>query len=538
MDATIGLRLVIAPAVSRRCGWVPGGRHRRAAHLGQLPGGPAYTSVVAGNPTNLSEVLVHASPDAIVVVDGRGRITSANAAVEVLFGFRSAELVGEQVEVLIPEDRRAVHVGRRADYARHPAARPMGTGLDLFGRRCDGTTFPVDVSLVPVDLDGRPHVAAYVRDATERRRREDLLRHVNEVSQHLLASQPLADTLALTARRARELAHAAASWVVRPNGSGEATLVVAAADGGPAPALLGSVLPLSTSLSGRAIASGGPLVLGDMSSDPAVLPAARAAGLGPGAYLPMLAEDSAIGVLVVARLRGSAPFSEAEVASLEVFASAAAVVLALGSARDELEELRVVAEQERIARELHDTVIQRLFALGMSLQGAERLAEPAVAERIGAAVDGIDQVIREIRQTIFDLQGPPGRGGGLRQQVGVVAAEAAAQLGFPPRVTFRGPVEAVMSGALASHVLSVLREALSNVARHAKATRVEVTVEASDSAVTVSVADDGVGIADHHRQGNGLVNMASRAAQLGGELTVTPRRPTGTLLRWRVPSAH
>jgi signal transduction histidine kinase len=195
----------------------------------------------------------------------------------------------------------------------------------------------------------------------------------------------------------------------------------------------------------------------------------------------------------------------------------------------------MTSEQERIARDLHDTVIQRLFALGMRLQAAERLADGAVAERIGGAVDAIDQVIREIRETIFDLNRPDSSGPNLRQLVRSVAAESTEQLGFAPRLAFRGPVEAAVGDELAQHLVMVLREALSNVARHAQASNVDVVLIAADGSVTMSVADDGIGMPEGLSAGHGMENMRARARELGGELLVSGRSPSGTLLRWQVP---
>ncbi len=482
----------------------------------------------------LERALLRASPDAVVVVDASGRIEMASPAVEALFGWRPAELVGQAVELLIPEALRDLHRRHRDRYAEHPTARAMGTGLDLRGRRRDGSTFPVDVSLAPVLLHGEARVGAFVRDVTERRRGEELLRFVNEISQTLLAGCPTDETLGLTASRARRLVEGVAAWVVVPKGTG--TLAVAAADGEGVEALLGAELPGDTSLSARAMEARMPVCATDMAGDPAVLPEAHRLGLGPGLYLPLTAEQGPIGSLVVARRRGQSPFTDAETAALEVFASAAAIVLSLGTARQELETLRLVAEHDRIARDLHDTVIQRLFALGMNLQSLQRLAEGVVGERIGAAVEDIDEVIREIRETIFDLSHPRTGGPEIRQRLRQVAAEAAQQLGFEPRVAFRGPVEVATSDELVPHVLAVAREALSNVARHAKAESVDVVLSVRGSSLVLSVADDGIGIGEGPRAGEGLANMAARAEAVGGGLRVSPRRPAGTLVEWVAPT--
>ena len=193
----------------------------------------------------------------------------------------------------------------------------------------------------------------------------------------------------------------------------------------------------------------------------------------------MITQDGPIGALVVARDTDAEPFNAVETAAAEVFASAAAVGIALGGTRDTLEAMHLVSEHERIARDLHDTVIQRLFALGMGLQGAQRLSSGAVGERISRSVQAIDEVIREIRETIFDLNRPQGADLDVRQRVRAVAGEVGGQVGFTPRTTFRGPVEAAVSDEMISHLLAVLREALTNVGRHARASTVDVVVAAT-----------------------------------------------------------
>jgi signal transduction histidine kinase len=325
----------------------------------------------------------------------------------------------------------------------------------------------------------------------------------------------------------------AVAWVAVKSDGG-VSMVVAAADGEGA-ALVGASVPTSTSIAARAMAEGRTMIIDDMSAETTVLEEARRLDLGAGLYVPMQAEDGPVGALVVARLHGSDRFSGPEINAAEIFASAAAIVVALGAARRTLEENRLVSEHERIARDLHDTVIQRLFALGMGLQAVERMPGGSIVERVRESVDELDQVIREIRETIFDLNRSPSDELDLRQQMRQVAQEAAGHLGFVPRLGFRGPVDLAVTDDVLPHLLSVLRESLANVGRHAKATQVDVVVVAADGSITLNVSDDGIGIGGTPSAGHGTANMASRAADLGGEMTLTRRIPSGTLLQWRVP---
>jgi two-component system, NarL family, sensor histidine kinase DevS len=441
-------------------------------------------------------------------------------------------LTGQPIEVLVPEQVRDAHLRHREQYVDTPRARPMGAGLELDGRRRDGTTFPIDVSLAPVSVGGQRRFGAFVRDATERRRSASLQEYVNEIDRRLLSGDEPEDTLFLIAGRARTLMGAAVAWVVTAVGPGGA-LAVAAADGPGTEALVGTELPPEATLSARVMSSVQPLVVPDMASEPAVLAQARTLRLGPGMYLPLEAEGTSIGTLVVARAAGQPGFSEADQAVVRLFAGSAAVTLSLAMAREQLEEFRMASEHDRIARDLHDTVIQRLFALGMGLQGILRMVSGVAADRINQSVDAIDDVIREIRETIFDLQ-QPASAAGLQRRVREVVAEARDQLGFAPRLAFRGPVESAVPDPVVPHLLAVVREALSNAARHARATSVEVVIEATSSHLFVSVADDGVGPPAGPTSGNGLVNMAARAEDLGGDLRLVAREPRGTVLEWRV----
>ena len=406
------------------------------------------------------EALFACSPDAIVVVDEQGVVEVASAAVETLFGYGVGQVVGEPVDLLVPDQVREVHHTYRAAYIEDPVSRPMGAGLELHGRRRDGSVFPVDVSLTPLTFEGRVRTAAFVRDATRRRRTEHLMRDVNEVTQRVLAGAEVHDILMDVSERARSLVSGSAAWVVVPDESNPDRLRVTAAAGRAADQLLGASLDAETSLSARSMLAGQPVVLVDMSAEAAVLLEARQGGFGPGAYLPCspkMAQSEPWLWLVTPAPRVSATRKSPR---WRCSPRPPRSAIALGTTRDSLEAFHILREHERIGRDLHDTVIQRLFALGMRLQAAQRLADPRVNERINEAVDAIDKVIRDIRETIFDLNRPQGSDLDVRQRVREVVAEVGSHLDFTPRVTFRGPVEAAVSEQTLTHLLAVARECL------------------------------------------------------------------------------
>ena len=201
--------------------------------------------------------------------------------------------------------------------------------------------------------------------------------------------------------------------------------------------------------------------------------------------------------------------------------------------REAQAELHTLEDRERIARDLHDTVIQRLFAAGLALQAtATRIGEDAVVRRIEDVVDQLDETIRELRYAIFGLEAR-GAGAGLREQLVRVIAEEQKGLGFEPRLVIDGSLESIGED-VATQLLATLREALSNVARHSRATSAEVAINVAQDLV-LRVADNGVGVPEDHRTGNGLRNMQSRAARLDGSMELSAAQPRGTVLVWKVP---
>ena len=214
------------------------------------------------------------------------------------------------------------------------------------------------------------------------------------------------------------------------------------------------------------------------------------------------------------------------------FADHAALALDRALAVGDRELLAVLSDRERIARDLHDTVIQRLFAVGMQLQALSLTGGPDLGDRLRASVHDVDETIRDIRATIFELQTQGGET--LRGDLQALAREYVATLGFPPTMRTSGPLDTVVSDMLREQLLPVVREALSNVARHADATRVEVEVVVDPDSLSLTVLDDGIGLGPDVRE-SGLRNARDRARLLGGDLELSSAHPHGLVLRWHVP---
>lgn len=320
----------------------------------------------------LAVQVCESAPDGLVIVDETGKILLVNHQMELMFGYDRAEVIGEHVEMLLPERVRTRHRAHRAAFRAAPRRRPMGEGMELAARRHDGSEFPSEVSLSPIQGPDDMLVIASIRDITNRR----------------------------TLERARD-------------------------------------------------------------------------------------------------------------------------------------RLALLEDRERIGRDLHDLVIQRLFAAGMGLEAVSGLAPPGhVAERISDTVRQLDETINEVRSAIFHLES--GEATPLATRIKDTVVAHTGQLGFDPVLSLPGRLESI-SPQLIEQLLPVLNEALSNVARHAGANTVTVTIEVTAGELVLRVADDGVGMDPSAARGQGLDNLESRAAQLGGESCAAVRDDGGTVLTWRVP---
>ena len=254
--------------------------------------------------------------------------------------------------------------------------------------------------------------------------------------------------------------------------------------------------------------------------------------------VPIMVRDQVFGNLYLTEKQGAAEFSQSDEELVVALAGAAGVAIENARLHQRLEQLAVLGERERIARDLHDTVIQRLFATGMGLQSlVGRMEGSDLRERLQQAVDELDETIREIRITIFDLEARDAVKDGLRARVLSLVGEATATLGFAPKVHMEGPLDAATDAATQEELLKTLREALSNVARHANASGIEVLLHAASGTITLRVADNGVGLAKDAQRGHGIDNMQARAESLGGVCDLSARRGGGTVVTWRVPAS-
>jgi signal transduction histidine kinase len=349
-------------------------------------------------------------------------------------------------------------------------------------------------------------------------RRRQWLEASAELTDALQPPISIARALAKFTNAARSLSGAVATGVVQFPESG-ATLVTS---DGPAVDRLPALLPEIADLTGQ----------GEHGDRGERIDSLRAGDL-EAVVVPLRAHFAASSVLVALFDEGHRIADLEERELLGSFADQAALALDRAQAVEDREELAVVSDRDRIARDLHDLVIQRLFATGLQLQGMRaKVVNPEVGERLEKAVDDLDQTIRDIRTTIFELQHR--QGGSLRSLVRALVKEYVPVLGFTPVVRILGPVDTTVPSTLSEQLLAVLREALSNIARHALADQAEVEIAASTSEVVLTVSDNGTGL-PAERSESGLRNARRRAAAHGGILELEPGVPSGTVFRWRVP---
>nr|WP_257018889.1 GAF domain-containing protein [Streptomyces sp. TLI_235] len=432
--------------------------------------------------------------------------------------------------------------------AHHPVMRtflgvPVRVREEVFGNlyltdKRGGEEFDADDESVISTLAVAAGVAIdNARLYEEAQRQQRWLSANAEITRTLLSGSSRSEVVELIAQRAREITGAELADMSAPVAETGSLRVELALGGDPADRR-GLVVPASGTLSGKAVAKAEPVTTVDLAGDPLLSAGPRRfAGLGPAVAVPLGRAGRQIeGVLLLARRSGEAPFTEREIGPLLGFADQAALALELAERRWDAEQLAMLEDRDRIARDLHDLAIQRLFATGMTLQSAARFIEhPGAADRVLRAVGDLDETIKIIRSTIFGLRvREDAAGNGLRARVVRAVEEAQSALGFAPRLSMEGLLDTAVPAEAADHVMAVLAEALSNAARHARARRVEVSLRATGTHVELAVQDDGVGIPEQGRR-SGLRNMAERAESLGGALELSSPPDGGARLVWTAP---
>ncbi|HSP10631.1 MAG TPA: GAF domain-containing protein [Candidatus Dormibacteraeota bacterium] len=370
----------------------------------------------------------------------------------------------------------------------------------------------------------------------EIRSRERWLDALRDITNQVIGGAVRSALLEKIAEHALELASADVATIITVSETpGE--LLVAASVGARSAELLGQTMPADQSISGEVMRGGRSLVLADLSSDPrAFQPIVRVGRHGPGLFIPLRVPGGTAGTLMVANLRGGRTFDEETRRIVESFTDQASVALEFDKAQAELRRLGLMDDRERIAKELHDGIIQSLFAVGMNLQGTALLAGSAdTAARIESSVDELDKVIRDLRNYIFGLRPGILADRQLDQALHVLGQDLESRSNIKVRVEVDAAVAAALSPR-SPDIVQLTREALSNASRYAQASKIRVSLGRRGSTAVLAIEDDGVGF-DTGRAtvGNGLRNMRERASAFGATLEISSTAGEGTRLRVLIP---
>ncbi|MEU5894510.1 GAF domain-containing protein [Streptomyces sp. NPDC047461] len=370
------------------------------------------------------------------------------------------------------------------------------------------------------------------------RRREQWLAASSELTRSLLSGTDPGEVLQAVTATVQEMAGADLVTLAVPV-PGADNLVIEAAAGVNADRARGLVLPAAGTLAGKVYSSGERMNTADWSADPrADHDMAAHLRLGPAFMVPLGSSEHVRGVLQIAAVPGRPAFADGTIDMIAGFAGHAALALEIADRRRDAEQFLVMSDRDRIARDLHDLVIQRLFADGLTLQTtlARAADRPDITERVQRVIDDLDSTIKVIRSTIFALQERGrGDGTGLRARLLAETEKATESLGFTPALRMTGLLDTAVPQEHAEHLVAVLREALSNTARHARATAVDIGAEATGTDVRLRVSDNGCGIAPATSRRSGLANLHSRAQELGGTVTFARNDPSGTVLDFSAP---
>ena len=436
---------------------------------------------------------------------------------------------------------------RLADLSGHPASAgfppghppmtgflgvPVRIGEEVFGNlylteRSRGGEFTADDEQLAIALAAAAGAAiANARRFAESEQRRRWLDASAELAP-LLLSGAAVQPHALITRLAAAAADADFATLAVPHGADQ--VIVTGVTGELAAGMMNQIEALADSLAGQAIRTGKPsLVTGDGRQAAA---AALGTGTGPLIIVPLATGEQVRGALLLGRVAARPGYTGTDLDMAAAFADHAAMTMELAQARADQITLAQAEDHDRIAGDLHDHVIQDLFAFGMRLQGHAARTDPATAERVNGYADTVDEIIKKIRTSIFGLHQPRAAPAGLPARVMEIIDEHTAQLGFTPGIRFAGPLDPGPDEALAHDILAVIREALSNCARHAHATAVTISLVLQDGLITLDITDNGRGLGTPARS-SGLSSMRRRAERNGGTFQLTTPATGGTHLAW------
>ncbi|GAB4446800.1 MAG: hypothetical protein Kow0031_29430 [Anaerolineae bacterium] len=490
--------------------------------------------------------------EAIISVNEEQKIMLFNKGAENIFGYKASEVIGQPLDLLIPADFVELHKQFIIDFGESDdVARYMGRRREISGRRKNGEVFPAASSISKLAVGDRMIFTVVVRDITERKQMElenhkriVELRALNESVRAITSELSLEQVLQKIAKAAQVLVSTRYTALGLHDGEGRlARFITVGIDEADHDKI--GPLPVGRGLLGHLLHRGKSIIVDDIATHPA------AAGfpenhpkMGSMLGVPIYSKEVLIGALYLADKSDGLPFSEADRQLVEMLAVHAAIAIENAQLYEQTQRLAVLEERERFARDLHDGIIQSIYAVGLALDQAKVDIRPtnyAAREQIELSLKSLASVIKDIRNYIFDLRPEALKYQGLRARLEGLIKELRVNTLLPIRVDISHNIDAYLTDMQARHIFHITHEALSNAARHAKANHISLKLSREGSAIMVVVEDDGIGFTMHPQVSpghHGLANMQSRASQLNATFDIDSTPGKGTRLTLKLQAGR
>lgn len=487
--------------------------------------------------------------EAIISVDESQKIMLFNTGAERLFGYSAREIIGQPLDVLVPKRFAEQHRQHVENFGQSPeTARLMGERREIAGLRKDGHEFPAAASISKLDVGDRPLFTVVMRDITENKRIEHerehriiALRALNDSVRAITAELSLEQVLQKITHAARELVQVRYAALGLHDGAGHLIRFITAGIEPEEHMKIGPQ-PSGRGLLGQLLRRGESIIVNQISGHAASVGYPENHPHMEGLLgVPIFSKDKLIGALYLTEKRDGRDFTESDQQLVEMLAVHAAIAIDNAKLYEQTQRLAILEERERFARDLHDGIIQSIYAVGLALDQAKMDIRPdnyAAQEQIELSLKSLASVIKDIRNYIFDLRPEALKYQGLQARLDGLIKELRVNTLLPIHVEISPNIDAHLTEMQSRHIFHITHEALSNAARHAKPTQISLHLLKMDGEIVVIVEDDGVGFDYHPRVTpghHGLANMQARAEQLNARLDInsSPKQGTRLTLKFR-----
>lgn len=483
--------------------------------------------------------------EAIISVNDEQKIVIFNKGAENIFGYPADEAMGQPLDFLLPQEFREVHREHIAQFGRSDeSARLMAERDEIFGVRKNGQKFPAEASISKLDVSGKMLFTVVLRDITERKRMEQErekriaeLKTLNESARAISAELASGEVLQKITQAARTLVRAKYAALGVHDGQGRLSQFITDGLSPEQYAKIGP-LPVGRGLLGLLLYQGKSIIVNNIADHPAAFgfpehhPVMHKL-LG----VPIFSKGELIGALYLTDKEDGSDFTKTDQQLVETLTLHAAVAMENASLYEQTQRLAILEERERFARDLHDGIIQSIYAVGLTLDQIKldiSSTNDSATEQIELSLKSLASVIQDLRNYIFDLRPQALKYQGLKARLEGLIKELRVNTLLPIQSEIAPDIDDYLSDMQARHVFHISHEALANAARHAKPSRISIRLTRADDKITLQIEDDGIGFnVDSHQPKpghRGLANMHARASQVGGTLKIDSRPQEGTSL--------